>query len=138
MRQISCFLLAATFTALAMGTFFDRGIGNTAHPSGYLVYVGTYTRQQSKGIYAFQFDPAVGKAATVVLAAEAENPSFLAVHPTGQFLYAVNEISRFQGRRAGSISAHSMDERPGVFRFINKVSTRGSGCWLPTRDPTTR
>ncbi|MBZ5495621.1 MAG: lactonase family protein [Acidobacteriia bacterium] len=136
MRQIARFLVATTFTALAIAAWFDHGIGETVHPSGYVVYVGTYTRQQSRGIYAFRFDPAAGKAATVGLAAEAENPSFLAIHPNRQFLYAVNEISNFQGRRAGSISAYRVGKRPAMLQFINRMSTQGDSPCHVTVDRT--
>jgi 6-phosphogluconolactonase len=62
----------------------------------YLVYVGTYTNKtESKGIYAYLFDPGIGKLSPLGVAAESENPSFLAVHPSGKYLYAVNEIDHF-------------------------------------------
>src|SRR6267378_4118725 len=62
---------------------------------GYLVYVGTYTtKTQSKGIYAFQFDAATGKMTAPELAAESPDPSFVAVHPDGKHLYAVNEAGK--------------------------------------------
>ena len=57
-----------------------------------LVYVGTYTDKNSKGIYVFRFDPATGEAGPVELAAESPNPSFLAVDSSGTHLYAVNEV----------------------------------------------
>ena len=37
--------------------------------SDYFVYVGTYTRENSKGIYAFRFHPADGKLEPLGLAA---------------------------------------------------------------------
>src|SRR5260370_37815412 len=36
----------------------------------FLVYVGTYTRQDSKGIYAFRFKPATGELIPIGLAVE--------------------------------------------------------------------
>ena len=56
-------------------------------------YVGTYTDTGSRGIYRFTLDPRTGAASEPVLAGEAKNPSFLALHPGGRFLYAVGEIS---------------------------------------------
>ena len=47
-----------------------------------LVYIGTYTNTTSKGIYVSRLDLASGTLSAPVLAAESENPSFLAVHPT--------------------------------------------------------
>ncbi len=53
------------------------------------VYFGTYTSRSensSKGIYRSVLDLETGKLSTPVLAAEARNPSFLEIHPTGKFL----------------------------------------------------
>jgi hypothetical protein len=57
----------------------------------YIAYVGTYTaKTNSKGIYAYRFDAEKGQLASIGVAAESTDPSFLAVHPNGKFLYAVN------------------------------------------------
>ncbi|MEC9130972.1 MAG: beta-propeller fold lactonase family protein, partial [Verrucomicrobiota bacterium] len=70
------------------------------------VYVGTYTGGDSEGIYVFDWDSETGKATSdVTLAAESENPSFLALHPSKPLLYAVNETASFDGQESGSVSA---------------------------------
>lgn len=94
--------------------------------AAFLVYVGTYTKQESKGIYAYRFQPATGKLTPVGLVAETENPSFLTLHPNRRFLYAVNEIANYEGQKAGSVSAFSVDGKTGKLTFLNKVSTRGT------------
>lgn len=53
-------------------------------------YVGTYTSGDSRGIYRYQLQ-ANGKLALIGLAAESDNPSFLARTSDGRFLLAVNE-----------------------------------------------
>src|SRR6267143_3799073 len=76
----------------------------------YLVYVGTYTNKTaSKGIYVYSFDPGTGKLTSLGVAAESEDPSFLAVHPGGKYLYAVNEIDHFAAQESGAASAFSID-----------------------------
>jgi 6-phosphogluconolactonase len=78
----------------------------------YLVYVGTYTNKtESKGIYVYSFDPGTGKLTSLGVAAESENPSFLALHPSGKYLYAVNEIDHFGAEKSGSASAFSIDQK---------------------------
>lgn len=106
-----------------------------------IMYVGTYTRAPSKGIYAYRLGAGgeLTPAAAAGLAAETENPSFLAVHPSQRFLYAVNEVSNFEGR-AGSVSAFAIDRATGSLKFLNRVSSQGadpchlsidaSGRWL--------
>jgi 6-phosphogluconolactonase len=93
----------------------------------YPVYVGTYTDGTSRGIYRFTFDPATGSAGEPVLAGEAQNPSFLALHPSGRFLYAVGEIDRFQGARTGVVSAFAIDPKTGDLKLLNRQPSAGTG-----------
>ena len=99
----------------------------------YLMYVGTYTNQgASKGIYAWRFDPAAEKFTPLGLAAASADPSFLAAHPNGRFLYAVNEISHFQKMsNGGSVSAFAIDHATGKLKLLNQQSSSGDGpCHL--------
>lgn len=96
----------------------------------YWMYVGTYTgaNLKSKGIYAWRFDSETGKLTPAGLAAESESPSFLAVHPNGRVLYAVNEISKFQRmRRSGSVSAFAIDAATSKLRLLNRQASAGDG-----------
>lgn len=98
----------------------------------YIVYIGTYTKNgKSKGIYAYRLNPATGDLAPLGLEAETVDPSFLAADPSGRFLYAVNEIGQYQGKKAGSVSAFTMDRSTGKLTPLNVVSTKGDGpCHL--------
>ncbi len=94
----------------------------------YFMYVGTYTGQGSKGIYAWRFDPGAGTFTPVGLVAESANPSFLAAHPNGRFLYAVNEISHFQRMSStGSVSAFAIDPATGKLKLLNQQASLGDG-----------
>jgi len=107
----------------------------------YLFYVGTYTEDEgkatkSKGIYAYRYDAKTGDIASLGVAAEATNPSFIAVHPGGRFLYAVNEISNYKGANSGGVSAFSIDRdkrgrATGKLTLLNEVPSRGAGpCYI--------
>ena len=97
----------------------------TAWAADPLVYVGTYTRGASKGIYAFRFN-SKGKLTSLGVAAETLNPSFLAEHPNHKFLYAVNE-----GGGANAVSAFAIDSKTGKLAPLNSVPSGGSGpCHL--------
>jgi 6-phosphogluconolactonase len=97
----------------------------------YLVYFGTYTRGESKGIYVARFDPAAGRLGQVELAAETPSPSFLAIHPNKRFLYAVSELYAASGPKGGAVSAFAIDRATGKLTLLNKVSSRGGGpCHL--------
>jgi 6-phosphogluconolactonase len=94
----------------------------------YLVYVGTYTNKSaSKGIYVYSFDPGTGKLTSLGVAAESEDPSFLAIHPSGKYLYAVNEIDHFGAQKSGAASAFSIDQKTGKLTLLNQAATRGAG-----------
>ena len=96
------------------------------------VYIGTYTGEDSKGIYRFDLDPATGKLANKALAAESASPSYLAFHPNGRFLYSVNEIpAPAGGKKGGAVSAFALDPKTGDLTFLNKESSVGAGpCHL--------
>jgi len=95
------------------------------------VYVGTYTDGTSKGIYRFGLDLETGKATAPVLAGEAKNPSFLALHPNGRFLYAVSEVGDFGGAKTGSVIAFAIDKKTGDLTRLNEVASEGGApCHL--------
>jgi 6-phosphogluconolactonase len=62
-----------------------------------------------------------------VLAAETKSPSFLALHPSGRFLYAVGEIGSFQGAKTGVLSAFLIDPRTGDLALLNQQPSEGTG-----------
>ncbi len=97
------------------------------------VYVGTYTGKGSKGIYAFEFNLQTGEATKPRLVAETINPSFLAIHPTGSFLYAVNEI--WEKGEEGKISAFAI-QQDGNLQFLNQQPSKGVGPCHLTVDKT--
>ncbi len=92
-----------------------------------LVYVGTFTGPKSKGIYAFRMDEANGALTPLGLVGEAQNPTFLDIDAQHKFLFAVNEINRFEGKPAGAVSAFSIDPASGKLTFLNQRSTIGRG-----------
>jgi 6-phosphogluconolactonase len=99
----------------------------------YYAYVGTYTGQgsESKGIYAYRFDSETEHLTPVGLVAKTTNPSFLAVHPNRRFLYAVNEVSDYQGQKSGAVSAFAIDRATGKLSSLNQVASRGGDpCYI--------
>jgi 6-phosphogluconolactonase len=96
------------------------------------VYVGTYTRGTgSEGIYICRLDTATGQLEQIGGAGGVENPSFLAIHPTGAFLYAVGETAEFRGRTGGAVAAFAIDRATGQLALLNEQSSEGGGpCHL--------
>jgi 6-phosphogluconolactonase len=97
------------------------------------VYLGTYTSKDgSKGIYRSKFDPTTGKLSQPVLAAELPNPTFLAIHPTGKFLYSVEEVD---GKDGGGAAAYALDRKTGELTRLNEAKTVGGGPCHLSLDP---
>jgi 6-phosphogluconolactonase len=107
------------------------------HAQKYYLLIGTYTSGTSKGIYVYQLDAATGKVQPVSEADSVVNPSYLALSPAGNFLYAVNETG---GQQPGGVSAFSFDTLTGQLHFLNRqpsggdfpcyVSEDTSGKWV--------
>jgi 6-phosphogluconolactonase len=105
------------------------GAGANAFAGESLVYFGTYTGEKSKGIYVSKFDSTTGKLNAPELAAEITNPTFLAVAPGGNFLYAVSEVDQIGGKPAGGVNAFALDAKSGKLTPLNRqFSGSGGPC----------
>jgi 6-phosphogluconolactonase len=108
------------------------------HGKSYLLFVGTYTNTKagSKGIYAYRYDAGSGQLTSLGLAAETENPSYLAVDPTHKFLYAVNELQDYKGAKSGAVTAFAIDHKTGKLSKLNEVASRGEDPCYVSLDKT--
>lgn len=99
-------------------------------------YLGTYTvgnGGNGEGIYLYESLPGTGELKLIKLAASTPSPSFLAASRSGNFLYAVNEVSNFQGT-SGSVSAFAVNRQTGDLTLINTVSSQGGGATFLSMD----
>ena len=94
-----------------------------------LLFVGTQTADgsSSKGIYAYHWDPASGELHAAGLAAASENPTFLAIDPDAKYLYAANEIAKFEAQASGAVTAFAIDHATAKLKRINQVLSHGTG-----------
>jgi 6-phosphogluconolactonase len=100
-------------------------------------YFGTYTNAgKSKGIYCYKLDLATGKLTSVGVTEGVKNPSFLAIHPSGKFLYAVSEVNDADGKPGGAVSAFSLDRKTGELKPLNHQSSEGAGPCFVSVDKT--
>lgn len=97
-----------------------------AAPAEWLVYVGTYTGPGSKGIYLLRLNSTGGELRNEGLAAEIDNPSFLAIHPDHTRLYAVGELASFRGKKSGAVSAFAIDPA-GRLTLLDQQVSGGEG-----------
>jgi 6-phosphogluconolactonase len=103
-----------------------------------LLLVGTQTKATSKGIYAYTFEFATGELKSLGLAAEANNPTFLALAPSGNILFAANELDPAEGKHRGAVSSYALDKRSAKLTKINEVSALGDGTCHVSVDYTGR
>ena len=128
MRRIACLMTCLALTSAGQARAQDREPRSLPKMR---VYVGTYTGPKSQGIYRLDFDPMSGALTPKGVAAETTNPSFLAVHPGGELLFAANEVGKFDGQAAGSISSYLIDSKTGQLSLVNRVSSGGGDpCYL--------
>src|SRR3569832_949908 len=93
----------------------------------WLTYIGTYTKAASKGIYVASNSTDTGELVPIGLAAPSISPSFLALHPNGKTLYAVNDSRRYAGNgNSGSVSAFSIYHATGILTLLNIVPSLGA------------
>jgi len=93
-------------------------------------YIGTYTTDSpSKGIYHSSLDCDSGSLSDPTLVCEIRKPSFLAIHPSGDFLYSVTEGD------PGIISAFRIDRVSKKLILINTSPSGGRGpCYVTISD----
>ncbi len=101
-----------------------------------LVYIGTYTRGESEGIYVYRMDNSSGELEFSSVASGVKNPSFVAIGPKQRYLYAVNEISDLDGKPSGAVSAFSIDQKTGELALLNHQPSQGAGPCHVTVDAT--
>lgn len=96
-----------------------------------LAYAGTYISAvdggaNGEGIYLFEMDARSGALSNRRLVAKTPNPSWIVIHPSKKFLYAINEVTDFAGG-SGSVSAFAIDGASGDLQLLNTVSSEGAG-----------
>jgi len=114
--------------ALALATGWLGGTPTAADGAELLAYFGTNTGSgKSKGIYCYRFDLASGKLTPVGVTEGIKNPTFLTIHPSGKYLYAVSEVTDASGKAGGAVLAFSLDRKTGQLTQLNHQSSEGAG-----------
>lgn len=108
----------------------------------HLLFVGSYAPENKPGIHVFKFDSTTGEMTPHGSYTGIANPSFLAIHPNGKWLYAVSETGQDSDGVIGSVHSFKIQYDPLNLDIqpINQQATDGdwpchveidvSGRWL--------
>ena len=91
-----------------------------------IVYVGTFRRESSKGIYAWRLDTNSGRMDSLGLVADTMRPVFIALHPNHRFLYAVSRPTAVDRQNVGVVVAYTIDTKTARLTMLNSFPTRGT------------
>jgi 6-phosphogluconolactonase len=127
--------LRTTATVALASSLADAGRGSARTASGAALFcVGTYSSPQGpegakgrgQGIYLFEMNTSTGALKQIEVTTNGGNPSCLALHPSGKYLYSANEVTNFEGDN-GSVTAYSVDRATGHLTELNTVSSGAAG-----------
>jgi 6-phosphogluconolactonase len=89
------------------------------------LFIGTYTHQDGRGIYTSRFAEEHGTLEVPRLVWECDNPTFLALHPSKPYLYAIGKFP------TGMLRAFHYDKQDGCLELLNEQEIPGHGpCHL--------
>jgi len=101
-------------------------------------FAGTYAKESNEGIYSLRLDLGSG-AITIESAVNGiTNPSYLAIDRKRGRLFSVNEVSEYEGKPGGAMTAFALNPETGELRLVNSRSTGGPGPCYVSIDSTGR
>ncbi len=122
-------------TLIALGLATTLGQANAA-PTRALVCFGSYSTPDKESVHLFQLNLQDGSLKKLNAVDGLTNPSFLKIHPNGKYLYTVNEVSTFDGKRSGGVTAFALDFKRGKLNKINQQPSGDTGPCHLTVDAT--
>jgi 6-phosphogluconolactonase (cycloisomerase 2 family) len=121
--------------ALQFAAFSLPALAAAAAAKPIRAYVGTYSspegpegsKGRGQGILLLEMDAATGRLEKRGVTEDLMNPSWLAIHPSQNYLYAANEVSNFDASGSGAVTAYGIDRASGSLTRLNTVSSQGAG-----------
>jgi 6-phosphogluconolactonase len=106
-----------------------------AQESKEIIYVGTFSENDSKGIYVMEFDRNTLNFKEIQTIHDRKSPSFITIHPNKKYLYAAYREGTGNQDPNGTIIAYAIKSDSGELEKINEVSSRGAGPCHISVDP---
>jgi 6-phosphogluconolactonase len=133
-RPIVARLRAVLATVLLSGTSHATA-ATLAMPGTQGVYVGSYAAADKPALHQLDLDLTTGELRAKAETSGIANPSFLALHPNRRFVYAVSEVSEYEGQKSGAVVAYAVDPKTGGLTLLNRQASGGDGPCYITVDP---
>jgi len=95
-----------------------------------ILFVGTYTKKEGhvdgkgEGVYVYAMNKETGAISYLNVSEEIISPSYIAVHPNGKYVYAVNEFDGGEEAFA-TVTALKYDPADHSLSWLNEVSSLG-------------
>jgi len=96
-----------------------------ADAAAVIAYVGVGTESPTNAIYAFRYDEATGALEPLGQVATTPHAAFLAMHPSGRFLYAVNESDAADRANGHTVTAFAVDGAGPGLKLLDVVPCGG-------------
>lgn len=93
------------------------------------IYLGTYTRNGSRGIYHLELDARSGALSAPSLAAEASNPAWITLSPDRRILYAIHESE-------AQAIGYTIDPATGALRPLPRTGAAAALAERPASPPS--
>lgn len=120
-------MLMRKFWPLLMAGSVGAMSAQAAPLETFALLVGSYTAGTSEGIYRLQFDSRTGQfSGAPVLAAKAQNPSWLTLSQDQQHLFVVNENGPGQQDPVGRVSSYRIDPANQQLTLVNQGQSLGN------------
>ena len=110
------------------------GNGEAVAMRSKFLYAGTHRRAHRDdspdvafGIYTFR-QAVSGSSLSAAGITETPQPGWIALHPNGRFLYAVNEVGSFDGAEGGGVIAFAINPEIGSLTPLNSRRTPPTPC----------
>jgi 6-phosphogluconolactonase len=127
--------------ALFLIILFSELLSAPALAAPLRAYVGTWTPDpfrpitpednHGQGIYLVDVNPVDGSLSSPKLVAKTPSATWMVISKDGRYLYATNDVSRFNGQASGSVSAFAINTNTGGITLLNAVSAHGlSPCFI--------
>lgn len=114
---------------IVAGLTMASGVAETKADE-HVVFISAFAAGKDAAIHAYQLDGETGSLKLLQRTTDVEHPFFLALTPSGKFLYSIH-AKQFGGKEPEEVAAYEIVGRTGQLKLLNRQSARGSAaCYL--------